>query len=29
MQLQKEQQTDNKQKIIENLAENAFEAVRP
>ena len=29
MQLQKEQQTDNKQKIIENLPENALEAVKP
>ena len=29
MQLQNEQQTDNKQKIIENLPENALEAVKP
>ena len=29
MQLQKEQQTDNKQKINENLPENALEAVEP
>ena len=29
MQLQKEQQTDNKQKITENLPENALEAVKP
>ena len=27
MQIQKEQQTDNKQKINENLPENALEAV--
>ena len=29
MQLQKEQQTDNKQKINENLPENALKAVEP
>ena len=29
IQLQKEQQTDNKQKIKENLPENALEAVEP
>ena len=29
MQLQKEQQTDNKQKIIKNLTENALKAVKP
>ena len=29
MHLRKEQQTDNKFKIIENLPENALEAVKP